>query len=225
VVIADLDGDAAQRAADSVRGLGGNAQPYTVDVAFPCQLKALIEFISVTYGKLHVLFSHAGSQAPPEFELTEEQFDRAIDVNLKSHYFLTHYSLPLLQRCAPHASIIYTSSTAGLRASAGSPLYGVTKAGILMLMRNVAKQSGPSGVRANAICPGATDTQFAREFGRMMGMDDAAYDIAKTVSARGIPLGRIGDAEDVAGVVAFLASDQSKYVTGSVIPIDGGATA
>jgi NAD(P)-dependent dehydrogenase (short-subunit alcohol dehydrogenase family) len=182
-----------------------------------------LDFVDRTYGKLHILFNHAGVQSPVGLDITEEEFDHVIDVNLKSLFFATSFAVPLMRRCAPHASIIFTSSTAALRAGR-SPLYGATKAATLMLMRSVARQLGPDLIRANAICPGPTDTGFARKFASIAGMDDAAYKQTLEASSRSIPLGRVAAPNDVSGTVLFLASDQSMYLTGVSIPVDGGLT-
>ena len=225
VVIADKNGDAAEAAAEAVRSSGGQAAGYQLDVSSVGELRTLFGFIGDRFGKLHVLFSHAGIQGPIGLDITEAQFDEVIAVNLKSHFFATQLALPLMRLAAPNASIIYTSSTGGLRAGALSPLYGATKAGILMLMRSVSRQVGPEGIRANAICPGPVETPFSREFSRMAGRDEAEY--KKGLEARGqtIPLGRVGQPEDVTGVTVFLASDHSMYLTGVSIPVDGGLTA
>jgi NAD(P)-dependent dehydrogenase (short-subunit alcohol dehydrogenase family) len=225
VIIADRDGDAAEAAARSVRASGGQAAAYRVDVSSLAELRGLFDYVGETHGKLHVLFSHAGIQGPLGMDITEEQFDHVIAVNLKSHFFATNYAIPLMRLAAPHASIIYTSSTGGLRAGALSPLYGTTKAAILMLMRTVARQYGPDGVRANAICPGPVETPFSREFSRMAGRDEAAYRRGLEARGQSIPLGRVGQPDDVAGTTVFLASDKSMYLTGVSITVDGGMTA
>ena len=225
VIIADKDGDAAERAAGSVRSSGGQAVSYRLDVSSVAELRAVFDFVGSRFGKLHVFFSHAGIQGPLGLDVSEEQFDQVIAVNLKSHFFATGFAAPLMRLAAPNASIIYTSSTGGLRAGALSPLYGATKAGILMLMRSVSRQLGPDRIRANAICPGPVETPFSREFSQMAGHDEAEY--KKGLEARGktIPLGRVGQPDDVTGVTVFLASDHSMYLTGVSIPVDGGMTA
>jgi NAD(P)-dependent dehydrogenase (short-subunit alcohol dehydrogenase family) len=224
VIVADRDIGAAERGAADVRSAGGRAAAYKVDVCSVPEIRAMFDFVSETYGKLNVLFSHAGIQGPAGLDVSEEQFDDAIAVNLKSHFFATRYALPLMRQCAPHASIIYTSSVSGLRAPKHSPLYGTCKAGLLMMMRSVARQCGPDGVRANAICPGPADTAFARDFAASTGMDEDQYDALLEATSRSIPLGRIAQPSDITGTVVFLASDQSAYLTGAAIPVDGGLT-
>ena len=175
-----------------------------------------------THGHLNVLFSHAGIQGAMGMDFTEEEFDHSIDVNLKSHFFATRHALALLRKTAPQASIIYTSSAAGLRGCRPSPTYGATKAAIISLTRSMAIILGPEGIRANAICPGGVETPFSNGF-----ITSSGHDPEEVIERynRSIPLGRIGQPSDVAPTAVFLASDQSRYITGTWIPVDGGLTA
>jgi NAD(P)-dependent dehydrogenase (short-subunit alcohol dehydrogenase family) len=222
VVIADRDGDAAERAAKLLRGAGGMATGRKVDGASLPQLRGLFDYIDAAFGKLNVLFSNVGFPCANGFDVTEAQFDEAFDINLKSHFFATQYGLPLLRRGAPHAAIIYTSSTGGLRPGRGGPLYAISKSSILMLARAAAREFGPEGVRVHALCPGHIDTAFPRQW---TGLSEEAYQAAVEQFSQTVPLRRVGQAEDVAGVVAFLASDAAMHLTGLAIPIDGGQTA
>lgn len=216
VVIADLDFEAAERAAINITVAGGDASAYCVDASSLDQLRAMFEWIDTKYQKLNVLFSNVGISAANGFDITEEQFDLAFDVNVKSHFFATNYATPLMRRGAPQASIIYMSSGGGLRPFGRSPLYSISKAAILMMTRTFARHLGPDGIRANALCPGPVETAFASRG------DDAAYRLAVERWSKDIPLGRVAQPEDVSNVVAFLASDQSMYLTGLAIPVDGG---
>jgi NAD(P)-dependent dehydrogenase (short-subunit alcohol dehydrogenase family) len=221
VIISDQNGDAAARAAEDVNTAGGEAIAYQVDAASPPQLRSMFDFLGKTYGRLHVLFSNVGSRAPEGFNVTEEQIDAAFAINLKSHFFATNCAIPYMLPCAPHASIIYTSSAGALKFGGGSPLYNISKAGVLMLARAFARELGPARIRANAIAPGAIETAFPR----WAGLDEENYREAIRRSGFNVPLGRIGQPEDVASVVAFLASDESMYLTGLALPIDGGELA
>lgn len=220
IVIADLDGEAAEQAADEVRTAGGRACAYQVDASSLPQLRALFDFVDKAYGKLNVLFSNVGSRGPNGFDVTEEQFDSVLNINLKIHFFSTNYAVPLMRRCAPQASIIYMSSGAGLRFFGRSPLYSISKASMLMMSRSFARHLGPEGIRVNALCPGPVETAFPSQ-----GVDPAEHAALVAKWSKDIPLGRIAQPEDIAGVVAFLASDQSMYLTGLSIPVDGGILA
>jgi len=222
VVIADKDGDGAQVAAESINHAGGSAVSFQADVSSLVHVRAMVDFVEKTYGRLHVFFSNAGIGGAKGFDVTEEEFDQVFNINLKSHFFATNYALPLMRLCAPNASIIYTSSVRGVRASPETPLYCMSKATILMMARTFALHLGPSGIRANALCVGAVDTAFPRNW---MGISEADHLALRTQSAAKIPVGRIGQPEEIASLVTFLASDQSLFLTGATIPIDGGSTA
>jgi len=222
VIVADVDGDLAEHAAQVIRDDGGQATAYQVDVSSTAQLESMFHWVTQTYERLNVLFSHAGIQGAMGLDFTEEEFDRSINVNLKSHMFATRFALPLLRQSAPQASIIYTSSAAALRACVPSPTYGATKAAIISLMRSMAVILGPEGIRANAICPGGIETPFSSGFISSSGRNPQEE---AERHKRSIPLGRIGQPDDVAPTVVFLASDHSQYVTGAWLPVDGGLTA
>ncbi|GAA1840101.1 3-oxoacyl-ACP reductase [Pseudonocardia ailaonensis] len=225
VVVADLDLAAAEAA---VKEIGRDSRAVQVDVGSVDSLRAMFSYVEQEFGRLNVLFNHAGVPGPPGLELTEEQFDRVVDINLKSQFFGTSLALPLLRKAAPRASIIYTSSISGLMGAPSSPIYGMTKGGTQILMRSVAKQLGPEGIRANAICPGPTNTPMLRTFvdPDRAGMDEGD-EYEKQVAARAarIPLRRAAEPGDTAEVALFLASEESRYVTGTWIPVDGGLSA
>jgi NAD(P)-dependent dehydrogenase (short-subunit alcohol dehydrogenase family) len=227
VVVADLDGAAAERAAEQIKGEGGVARAFQIDVSNVARLRELFAFVEKELGALHVLFNHAGIPGPPGLDITEEQFDRTVAINLKSQFFATQLARPMLERAAPHASIIFTASTSGLVASPTSPVYGMTKGGTLILMRSIAKQLGPKGIRSNAICPGPTDTPSLRVFTdpKREGLSEEDYAKQLTARAGAIPLRRAGLPEDIASVALFLASDDSAFVTGVTVPVDGGMLA
>jgi len=227
VVVADLDGAAAERAAAEIQAAGGTARAFQVDVSNVARLRELFAFVEKEFGALNVLFNHAGIPGPPGLDITEEQFDRTVGINLKSQFFATQLARPLLERSAPKASIIYTASTSGLVGAPTSPIYGMTKGGTLILMRSVAKQLGPKGIRANAICPGPTDTPMLRVFTdpKREGLSAEDYAQQLTARAKNIPLGRAGTPDDIASVALFLACDDSAFVTGVTVPVDGGLLA
>jgi NAD(P)-dependent dehydrogenase (short-subunit alcohol dehydrogenase family) len=222
VIVADRDGGGAERAARQLSDEGRIASAYEVDAASLPALRALFDEIGKTHGRLNVFFSNAGMTGPDGFDPTEAEFDAVFNLNLKSAFYATTYATPLLEAAAPHASVIYMSSAAGLRTSGRSPLYSISKAGLLMLMRTFARSLAPAGVCANALCPGHVDTDFPR---RWTGKAGDEYEALVEASRQRIPLGRIGRPDDVANVVTFLASDRSSYLTGLSISIDGGVMA
>ena len=222
VIIADQNGERAIEAATKLKALGGRGVARHVDVSSLEQLRALFDFIGKEFGRLNVFFSNAGIGGANGFEVTEEQFDQVFNLNVKSHFFATAYAVPLMKACAPHASIIFMSSVRGFRASEATPLYCMSKSGILMLTRSAARWLGPDRIRVNAICPGGVETAFPQEW---FGLTNEQLQTLQQQSASKIPLGRIGQPEEVAALVKFLASDQSIYITGTTISIDGGSSA
>jgi NAD(P)-dependent dehydrogenase (short-subunit alcohol dehydrogenase family) len=227
VVVADLDGAAAETAVATIEADGGKAWAFQVDVSSVDRLRELFAFVEEQFGVLHVLFNHAGIPGPKGLDITEEQFDRTVGINLKSQFFATQLAQPLLEKAAPQASIIYTTSISGLQGAPSSPIYGATKGGTVILMRSVAKQLGPLGIRSNAIAPGPTDTPMLRVFTDpdRAGLDEDGYAAQLEARAKAIPLRRAGTPEDVAGAALFLASDDSAFVTGVTVPVDGGMMA
>lgn len=227
VVVADLNGEAAKAAAAGIEASGGIARAFEIDVSSVAQLESLFAFVEKQFGLLHVLFNHAGIPGPAGLDISEEQFDRTIAINMKSQFFGTKFALPLLEKAAPHASIIYTSSVSGLMAAPTSPIYGMTKGATQILMRSIAKQLGPKGIRANVIAPGPIDTPMLRVFTdpNRSGLGEDDYEKQKEARAKIIPLRRAGQPEDIASAALFLACDDSAFVTGQTIAVDGGLTA
>jgi len=220
VIVADRDGGAAEQTVKLIKTSGGKAEAYQIDFGSRTELRALFDYVQKTYGRLNVLFSNVGVTGPKSFDVTDEQFDDALNINLKSHFFATNYAVPLLRSCAPRASVIYMSSGAALRTDA-PPLYSISKASLVMMARLFARHLGPEGIRVNALCPGPIRTNFSREW---LGVSDTEYDSLLEQESLKVPLRRIGTPEDIAGVVVFFASDESSYLTGLALPVDGGGS-
>jgi NAD(P)-dependent dehydrogenase (short-subunit alcohol dehydrogenase family) len=180
----------------------------------------LFAFIEANHGGLNVLFNTIGTRGPKGVEVDEAAYDNTFDLNVKTHYYSVVGALPLLRARAPKASVVLMSSGAGLRYSGRSPLYSITKAAVIMMARTLARDLGPSGIRVNALCPGAVDTPFAG------GEPDPQKRAAGLAAhAQQVPLRRVASARDVGQIVAFLASDAGAYLTGLAVPIDGGSLA
>lgn len=222
VVLADRNGEAAAQAATALSAVGRAVVARQTDVSALDQIRALFDFVKREFGRLNVFVSNAGIGGATGFEVTEAQFDQVFDTNLKSHFFATSYAAALMRDCAPQASIIYTSSIRGFRAHENTPLYCMSKAGILMLARSAARWLGPAGIRVNAICPGGVETTFPQEW---LGLTDEQFQAVQQKSASAVPLGRIGQPDEIAALVKFLASDQSRYITGTAMTVDGGSSA
>jgi NAD(P)-dependent dehydrogenase (short-subunit alcohol dehydrogenase family) len=221
VIVTDLDEAAAQETADQIASGGGRGQAVKLDVEDLDQVRSVADRVTAEHGALHVLFNHAGMPGPAGLDITLEQWTRTVNVNVRGAVFLTSYLVEAL-RAANGASIIYTSSAAGLVGSQFSPVYSLVKGGLVNFMRAVALHLAQDSIRANAICPGATDTPMLPGFFTGAPGDDQAHIRAATAL---IPAGRLGTPSDVAEAAVFLASDASSFITGVALPVDGGYTA
>ncbi|RSN71363.1 glucose 1-dehydrogenase [Actinomadura sp. WAC 06369] len=181
------------------------------DAASLTDLDALMDAVRDRHGRLDVLFANAGVGAfGPTADVTEAEFDRTVDVNFKGVYFTIQKALPLL---AADASIVINASWTLHRGLPTASLYSATKAAVQSLVRTLAAELGPRGIRINAVSPGYIDTPMFRA---AIPADEVEGTRAQVAS------GRIGTSEEVAGAVAFLASADAAYVNGQDLIVDGG---
>ncbi|AZI56904.1 SDR family oxidoreductase [Nakamurella antarctica] len=199
----------------------GAAKFFQCDFADPAAVHDAVEATASFGGGIDVVFYNAGIlQASPLAEWTPAQWNKSLAVNLTAPFFLVQAAAPYL-RTSDHGRVILTSSTGAFRGHAGMPAYHATKAGLLGLVRSLADELGPDGITVNALCPGWIDTAFNDAFWGHQA-DPAAALSALTAQ---IPLGRQAEAADVTGLLLFLASPGSAYITGQPLVIDGGYTA
>jgi NAD(P)-dependent dehydrogenase (short-subunit alcohol dehydrogenase family) len=223
VYVADLVKDAAADVVGDIRAAGDSAEPAALDATDLDALRAFYARVGAEHGKLHVLHNQVGMPGAGGLDVTEADFDTAIDVNVKSAFYVASLGYNLVKKADQKGSITMTASTAALVGSPFSPLYSLAKGALTAYTRALALVGAPDGVRVNVICPGPVDTPMLPAFfGRDPGADVA--DLMATFIAL-IPLGRPATPEEFAGVVAFLASDDAGFVTGATIPVDGGQTA
>ncbi len=223
VVIGDIDPAGGEETVHLVSKAGGKASFLRVDCGQVEDMRRLIELAGNEYGRIDILWNHAGIPGPGTLESTEEaDFDRAMGVNIKGGFFATKFAVPWMKK-AGGGSILFTASISALRASPWSPSYSLFKGGLIPLTMSLAIYLGPHNIRVNCLCPAGIDTPMLRVFidrpGQLKGeaMDNAIRDL----SAKS-PLGRLATAEDVAHVALFLVSDEAAYLNGLAIPIDGG---
>jgi len=220
VIVSDLDADAAKQTLALIEADGGSGEAHQLDVADRAAVTALADHVRSTHGVLHVLYNHAGIPGASGIDIAENAFDLAIDVNLKGAFFLTAACEDVLRAADGHASVIFTASVSGIVGSPLSPLYSMTKGGIVLLMKSLALRFGPAGIRVNAICPGPIATPMLPQFfGRDSGAD--VSDVIENFTVN-VPLGRRGEPEEIAAAAAFLACDDASFVTGVALPVDGG---
>lgn len=215
IVAADVSGQEKQ----TCQALGANAFAVSTDMAQRGSVENLIAQTTEEFGGLDVLCNCAAVEgaATPLLEYPDEEFDRALNVNLKGVLYAMRAALPVLAKSG-RGSIVNFASTQALFAVPSAGGYAASKGGVVSISRVAALEFASAGVRVNVICPGLTDTPMMGRFRDAVG--SAVLD--QVVSAT--PLGRLGRPEEIAQCALFLASDESSYVTGSVLMADGGYT-
>ena len=217
VVVADLDAVGAQKAAETIAQDGGEATHVRCDVTRAEDVRAMVEAAVERYGGLDILFNNAGSATSPHpaEETTEEDLDRALAVNVKGVFLCSRAAIPALREGG--GSIIVTASIMGVRARPGFTAYAASKAAAIHLARTLALELAEDGIRVNCLAPVATDTPMLSTF-----VGDRDLDQGRAAFVSTIPLGRLATPADVASAALFLASDESAFITGAVLPVDGG---
>jgi len=226
VAVTDIDGARVSALAAAINAeIPGAAFAYAHDVASETQWTEVIASAVADMGGLSVLINNAGVGGPLAFveDDTAENWQRQYEINLRSVMFGCKHAMPHLRQSAP-ASIINISSIAGLAAAPGMGAYNATKAGVWMYTKTIALEAAKMdwNVRVNSVHPVFIKTPILDPFVAMAHGDEGK---AHERLARGIPMKRIGEPDDVAYCVLYLASDESKFVTGSEFKIDGGMTA
>ncbi|MCL2315837.1 MAG: glucose 1-dehydrogenase [Actinomycetia bacterium] len=213
VVVADLNGAAAQKCVDTIVAAGGTACAITGDVGKPEDVKAAVDKAVATYGGLHLALNNAGIGGPkgPIEDMPIDGYLKLIDVNLHSVFYGMQYEIPAML-AAGGGSIVNTSSILGLVGTAMAIPYVTAKHGVTGMTKATAILYAAKGIRINSVHPGYIDTPL------LTTLDD---DTTKALIAMH-PIGRLGTAEEVANVVCFLLSDKASNVTGSQYVVDGG---
>jgi NAD(P)-dependent dehydrogenase (short-subunit alcohol dehydrogenase family) len=216
VSILDIDDNAAEQLAREIRDGGGDAAAWFCDVANSGQVNAAIDDSVTRFGPINVLFNNAGiALRAPVGDQDEASWDRVIDTNVKGAYLCSRAALPNFH--SQGGSIIHTSSVTGITGVRGRAAYSTAKAALVGLARNMALDYAHRNIRVNCVCPGFVRTPF---------IAGILADEERTRRLTALhPLGRLGEPRDIASAVLFLASDESSWITGHAMVVDGGFSA
>ncbi|MBI2422107.1 MAG: glucose 1-dehydrogenase [Candidatus Hydrogenedentes bacterium] len=217
VVVTSRKQESVDAVAQAIRAKGGTALPVACHTGQPDRIAALFEKIRAEFGRLDVLVNNAATNPyfGPFITAPETAFDKTFEVNVKG-YFLMAQQAAQLMTAQGKGSIINIASIEGITPSPMMSIYSMTKAAVIMLTKSLAVELGPANVRCNCICPGLTETRFAKVL-------IETEEIYKRQMEH-TPMGRHAQPEEIAGAAVFLASDASSYTTGAIITCDGGSS-
>jgi NAD(P)-dependent dehydrogenase (short-subunit alcohol dehydrogenase family) len=221
VAVVDRNEKEGNATALAIRAEKHDAVYARVDVAREADVAQMVEETAALWGRIDILFNNAGVLlVKPIEEMSEEEWDRVMAVNVKATFFTTKHVVPHMRRTGKGA-ILNTGSIASFTGQVGTPVYSASKGAIALLTKSLALDLGRDHIRVNCICPGITDTPMLREH---LGHDDEGEARIRARLAR-VPTGRILSPEDVARAAVYLVSDDSEGITGILHVIDGGLIA
>ncbi|WP_049922506.1 SDR family NAD(P)-dependent oxidoreductase [Halopiger djelfimassiliensis] len=218
VIVTDVDSDGGHTVAETIAEAGGDASFYDLDVTDSDRFHDVVDTVADDHG-LDVLVNNAGTGHPGGSleDIDDSVRDFVIDVNLKGVWNGCHAALPHM-KAQEHGSIVNVGSLASILGLPKQAAYSTTKAAVLNLTRTVAAEAGPHGVRANAVCPGFTETQLLDRYLESQADPDAA----RAEMVEQYPLKRLAEPEEIANAILFLASDEASFVSGHGLVVDGG---
>jgi len=213
VVLWDVDTQDLESAVSEISGIGGTALAFQVDVTDKVRIGSAVDEVLRCCGAIDILVNNAGIyQILPFEEITEEQWDRLLAVNLKGAFLCTQAVVRQMKRQGAGRIVFMGSSAGKTGGTLAGAHYSVSKAGVMCLAKQLARELGPFGITVNAIAPGRIDTP----------MIQAATEEENERFRKQTPLGRLGTPEDVANAVVFLASEQASFITGEILDVNGG---
>lgn len=223
VAVTDIQDQEGRRVAERIEAEGGTAGYWNLDVGDEAQVEKVMDEVVEAFGEITVLVNNAGISGAnkPTHEITEEEWDKVQRVNVKGAFFCTKHVIPSMKR-AGGGSLIHLSSIYGLVGAPDVPPYHASKGAVRLMAKTDAMIYAPDGIRANSIHPGYIWTPMVEGHLRGSGVDleQGRKDLAELH-----PIGHVGEVEDIAYGILYLASDESKFVTGTELVIDGGYTA
>ena len=217
VMVSDINTEGGEETVQMIQESKGAAHFFQCDVSQTDQVKNLIQATTDIYGRLDYAINNAGISMRPSstVELDEAEWDRVININLKSVYLCMKYEIPHMQKIGGGV-IINMSSLAGFRGKAGTLAYSASKHGVIGMTKTAALEYAKEGIRINAICPGLTKS------GMTAGLNQRP-ELAESLLAL-IPMGRMGLSQNIADAAVWLCDDTASFITGHVLVIDGGQT-
>ena len=223
IVIAELDRATAERTAVEVKDLGRRASVVPTDVTSRSALKTMAERTQAEFGRIDILVNNAGIyRAALPLEITEEHWDAVMNINAKAVFFASQAVLPTMI-AQQRGTIISLASMAAKVGSRNNLPYNASKAAVVSITKSLALAHAADGIRVNCVCPGYVETDMwtavARQQSALMGLSPEEFTRQRAAQ---VPLGRMERPEDVANVIAFLASPRASYMTGQAINITGG---
>ena len=222
IALIDINESAGEEAVKQIEDSGGKAQYFNCNVTSDSECRETAKIIQKEFGKIDILFNNAGViRRKNVLDLEEADWDLTINVNMKAIYLLSRYVIPIMIEEGKSKSIINTGSGWSLKGGPDAVAYCAAKGGVLNMTRAMAIDHGKQGIRVNCVCPGDIDTPLLRSEAKQLGVNEEEF--LKEAADR--PLNRVGLPEDVALAVLYLASDLSKWVTGTFLLVDGGGLA
>jgi 3-oxoacyl-[acyl-carrier protein] reductase len=214
VAVCDINEEAARNAASSIIRNGGHAIAFRIDVTDKESIARMVAGVMAKWGRIDTLVNNAGIVQDAQLKkMTDEQFERVIDVNLRGVYNCTKAVVDIMLE-QQSGCILNASSVVGIYGNFGQTNYAASKFGVIGMAKTWARELGRKGIRANAVCPGFIETPI------LNSMPDK---VVRMIEEK-VPLGRLGRPEEIANVYAWLASDEASYVNGAVIEVSGGVT-
>ena len=220
VAVFDMNLEAAQKVADEINSQGGVAQAFKCDITSRADVDAAVAATESALGPIAVLVNNAGWDVfKPFVKTVPDEWDKLIAINLVGALHMLHAVLPGMAE-RRYGRIVNVASDAARGGSSGEAVYSACKGGLVALSKTLAREHARQGITVNVVCPGPTDTAL------LAGVAEGARDPAKLLEAfrSAIPLGRLGQPDDLASAIAFFGSDDAGFITGQVISVSGGLT-
>lgn len=220
VAVFDINQDAAEKVAGEIRDAGGKAQAFAVDLTSQESVVAAVNAAEAALGPTDVLVNNAGwDHAAPFLKTDKPLWEKIVAVNLYGALYMHHAVLPGMS-VRGHGRVINVASDAARVGSSGEAVYAFCKGGLVSFSKTMARELARKQINVNVVCPGPTDTALFRDFA---GEGEKGEKL-KDALTKAIPFGRLGQPDDLAGIIAFLSSDEAAFITGQVISVSGGLT-